>query len=145
MRSMTWLVAVSVIFCLNGAAIGAEKAEESVSGEQVKKQAEATLDEAKKYTMEQKEAFQKKMESEIRDLSKQIDQFKEKAVAAQGETLTALQTKLAELKDKQKAAEQKLEEFKSSTAKAWEQTRTNLQAAVDDLKKAYEGVGKLFK
>lgn len=142
MKVLILLVTASFIFCLSSAVIAQPAATDQVSGEQLKKQASETLDTAKKYTLQQKEEFQKKMEVELQDLSKRFDELKKKADSSKGDALTALEARLADLKSQQKDVEQKLNELKSSTARAWEETKTKVEQAVDTLKKAYEAVGK---
>jgi hypothetical protein len=145
MRTLSLLMTATLVFCLSCASGGPAVAQDKVSGEQVKQQAEAAFDTAKNYTVQQKDEFQKKMEVELQDLSKRFDELKKQAVTTKGEALAALQAKMVELKGRQKEAGQKLEELKSSSAKAWEDARTKVEQAVDDLKKAYDAVGKSFK
>jgi hypothetical protein len=145
MKTLMLLLMASLVSCLNSFTLERAAFADDVSAEQVKKQAEETLDTAKKFTMQQKEEFQKKMEAELKDLSKLLDEYKQKAEAKKGEALTALQGKMEELKVRQKDAEERVNELKSSTSRAWDETKDKTEQAVGELKKAYEALGKLFK
>lgn len=116
-----------------------------VSSDDVRKQAESAFDTAKKYAEQQKAEYQKKIELELGDLGTRIGQLKERAQNATGETLAQLQSKIAELREKQKDAENKLSQLKSSTEQAWNEMREGLDKAVGELKKAYEGAAGFFK
>ncbi len=117
----------------------AKEPDSSVSLDQVKQQAGQTLDAAKNYTIEQKQEFQKKMEAELADLSKRISELKTKADTAKQEASASLEAKIAELKRKQQDLQNKLPELKAATSSAWEKVKTQVDAGMEDLKRAYEG------
>jgi predicted nucleic acid-binding Zn-ribbon protein len=116
-----------------------------VSGDELRKQAVGTLETAKKFTEQQKGEYQKKIESELTDLGKRIGELKERAETAKSESLAALQVKIADLRERQKTAENKLGELKSATAQAWTEIKDGLDRAVTDLRKSYENAAGLFK
>jgi len=115
-----------------------------VSPEDVKKQAGEALSAAKEYTMQEKQEYQKLIESQLADLSKKIEDLKAKAVNAKKDAMAALESQIADLKKKQEAAQQKLSELGSVTSKAWGEVKSGLDKAMDELKKAYEGARSKF-
>jgi len=119
--------------------------EDKISPEVIKKQAEKTLESAKKFTLQQKEEYQKKAEAELADLGKRIGELKDKAAEAKGDALTALEARIAELKGKQKAAEDRLKDLRASSAQAWQDMKTGLDGALNELRKTYDSVLKHFK
>jgi hypothetical protein len=138
-------IAAAACFCLTVGSMGLAQEKDGSSGDDVKKHAQETFDAAKKYTLEQKDVYEKKMEAELQDLSRQIGELKDKAQTVKGEALVALEAKLGELKEKQKAAEEKLKELRSASAEAWENVKTGAEKAFQDLKKAYDLLGKVVK
>jgi archaellum component FlaC len=135
----------AMCFCLAMGAFAHAQDKDQSSAEAVKQHAQETYDAAKKYTLEQKEAYQKKMEAEIADLSHRIGELKDKAQTLKGEALEALEARLADLKEKQKVAEEKVNALRSASAQAWDHVRTGADKAFQDLKKAYEALGHVVK
>jgi hypothetical protein len=119
--------------------------EQPVTKEDVKKQAAETVEKAKAYAEQQKQDYSKQAQATLDDLSKKIDQLKEQAKIAKGEALTKIQTSLGDLKVKQDQAKQRLQELAASTGAAWEQVKTGVDKAVDDLHKAYNNAASQFK
>uniref|UniRef100_A0A7C4ARK4 Uncharacterized protein n=1 Tax=Desulfomonile tiedjei TaxID=2358 RepID=A0A7C4ARK4_9BACT len=140
--SVASVVAVVLVLALGG---WGHADEGKVTGGDVRKQAEETLDAAKKYALQQKAEYQQKVEQELSELGTKIAGLKEKAQTATGESLRALQEKMKDLKDRQAAAEKRLSELKSSTYQAWSEMRDGVDKAVSELKKAYDGAASLFK
>jgi archaellum component FlaC len=137
------LTAAAMFASFPGSGIAAEKG--PVTSEEVEKQAQHALDTAKEYTMQEKQEYQKKMESQLADLSKQIDQLKETAKTAKQDVAARLEGTIAKLKKQQEAAEKKLPELRSATSKAWGEVKSGVDKAVDDLKKAYDSAKSHFE
>jgi TolA-binding protein len=115
-----------------------------VTAEQVKKQAQEAITTAKEYTLQEKQEYQKRIEAQLADLAKRIDELREKAKTAKQDVVTQLQAQMEALKKQQQVAEQKLNELRSSSAKAWDQVKTGVDKAMEDLKKAYESARSYF-
>ncbi len=146
MKRMVQLLLVGAI-CFYGhvGSIAYAQDKDRFSTGQVTQQAQETFDAAKKYTLEQKDAYQKKMEAELRDLSHQIGELKDKAHTLKGEALVTLEAKLGELKEKQKVAEEKVKEMRAASAEAWENVKTGADKAFQDAKKTYDVLRKFVK
>lgn len=143
MRIFLWISAM--VLALSIAGNGFADDESKASAGELKKQAEQTLETAKKLTVQQKELYQQKVEAELRELGDRISELKKKSETVRGEALQELESKFQELKEKQKAAEQKLNELRSSTAQAWQDAKTGLENAVGALKRSYDNILKNFK
>ncbi len=146
MRGMVHLLLVGALcLCGNVGSIAyAQDKSQSTAGE-VKQHAQQTFDAAKKYTLEQKEAYHKKLDAELQDLSKRIGDLKDKAQSLKGEALVTLEAKLGDLKEKQKAAEQKVRELGSASSQAWANVKAGADKAFQDLQKAYDTLNKVVK
>lgn len=143
MRMIVWTVALVVGLSISGNGFADDRTKTSASD--LKKQAEQTLETAKKFTAEQKEIYQRKAEAELRELGLSIAELKKKSEVVRGEALEQLESKLKELKEKQKVAEKKLSELRSAGAQAWEDAKTGLENAVAALKSSYENIVKQLK
>jgi hypothetical protein len=138
------MVLVAVL-ALVAASIGSAQDAGKGSAQELKKQAEQTVEAARAFTEQQKQELQKKMEAEVKALEKEIGALKKGAETVKGEALDKLLAGIAELNAKHKAAEAKLLELKSSTAQAWLAARATAEKALEDLKKSYETVLQLLK
>ncbi len=137
--------AAALILGLSFAGNGRADDQSKASASDLKKQAEQTLETAKKLTVQQKELYQKKAETELSELGDRISALKKKSETLRGEAVQELEAKFKDVKEKQKAAEKKLGELKSSTAQAWQDAKTGLDNAVGSLKRSYDNILKNFK
>ncbi len=140
--SFAYVFAAVLALSIGGLVHGEEG---KVTGTDVKKQAEETLDAARKYAVQQRDEYQRKMEQELKELGEKIATLKDRAQNATGESLRAIQEKMGVLRERQAAAEKRLGELRSSTYQAWSEMKDGVEKAVAELKKAYEGAASLFK
>lgn len=98
----------------------------------------------KQYSIQQKEIFQKAVQSELAEMQIKIAELQKKTNAASAEARSDMQKALQELEHKKEEARKQLDEVNESTSSAWSKLKDNMNAAVDDLKKSYkEPVSKL--
>ena len=90
-------------------------------------------------------AAKAKQDEYVRDMNKQLDElnakyeeWKAKAVKAEGQAKKDLEKKLEEAKVKHDAAAKKLEELKTAGADRWEKVKEGVGSAFEDLKKIFE-------
>ncbi len=93
---------------------------------------------------QQRDEYLKKVNDQIDQLDKEIDQLKMKARKLGQEQKKELD-KNTDLEEKRRIAAQKLDELKSASAGAWDDIKKGTQAALDDLRRTYERVGARFK
>jgi archaellum component FlaC len=109
------------------------------------KRTEQAVNAAKDYTLEQKQEYEKKLESQFADLSKRIDDLKQKAQSAQQGVTDKLQGTFDQLKKSQEVVEKKLPELRTSTSQAWGEVKDGVDKAMTDLSQAYEKARSHFK
>lgn len=143
MKAVACWITVCLCLVLGGRAFGQQGG--GVSPEDVTKQAEKTLEAARQYGAQQKQEAERAIEAKLRDVSALIADLSAKAETAKGETRKKLDTQIAELKLKEAEARERLDQLKSSSAKAWEDVRSGVEKGIEDLKKAYEGAASRFK
>lgn len=91
------------------------------------------------------EAYKKNFKKEIRALNKKIADL-DKKIRLQGSKLEGEAKEAWEdMKAKQKVLKDKLKAFSSATQKTWGKTRSEAEAAKEDLRKAFEKVEGYFK
>jgi uncharacterized protein YicC (UPF0701 family) len=139
MRKGWWvMVLFGVLSCLVLPLTVTAQDSEKGSAEALKKSAQGTLKAAKMYAEKEKQAYQKRMQSEIDALSSRLAQMKEKAKTAKGDALAKLNAGIADLEGKHKVAEQKLAELKSSSVEAWLKLKSGLDGAINQLKSSFQ-------
>jgi len=132
-----------VCFAAAGMSFAAEKGDATKMD--VKPEAPAGLDKSKPPADQEKQDYIKQIQNTLDDVSKNIDQLKDKAQSATGDARTKIESTIATLKAQQEATGKKLQELRSSTGAAWGEMKTGMSKAIDDLGKAYEDAAKHFK
>lgn len=112
----------------------------TVSKEDVKKEAKEAYNATKAYTQEQMQAFRKQMETRLDEYGEKIDQLQAKAEKLGEDGKTKAQQQLTSLRQKRDEVSEKLKELGSSSGNAWEQLKSGIDAAMEDLANAYKKV-----
>jgi uncharacterized protein HemX len=116
----------------------------AVTKEDVKNKAAEAYDTTKAYTQEQMQAFREQTESRLAEYEKEIDQLQAKAEKLEGDAKAKADQQLTVLRQKRDAVSEKLKELGSSSANAWEQIKSGVDAAMEDLGNAYKKAAAEF-
>jgi hypothetical protein len=110
----------------------------SVSKEDVKKEAKEAYDATKAYTQEQMQAFRKQMEIKLNEYGEKIDQLQAKTEKLGEDGKAKAEQQLTALRQKRDEVSEKLKELGSSSGNAWEQIKSGIVSAMEDLSNAYK-------
>lgn len=110
----------------------------SAGTETVTKEAKETLEATKQYTIEQKEAFQRKAQDELAVVQKQINLLRGKGQKVSAAARAELQKSIDELEKKRDAAKHELEQLRAVTDSKWAAMKTNVNSALENLKSSYQ-------
>ena len=110
----------------------------TVSKEDVKKEAKEAYNATKAFTQEQMQAFGKQIETKLNEYGEKIDQLQAKAEKLGGDAKTKAEQQLTALRQKRDEVSEKLKELGSSSGNAWEQLKSGIDAAMEDLGNAYK-------
>jgi len=110
----------------------------TVSKEDVKKEAKEAYNATKAFTQEQMQAFGKQIETKLNEYGEKIDQLQAKAEKLGGDAKTKAEQQLTALRQKRDEASEKLKRLGSSSGDAWEQLKSGIDAAMEDLGNAYK-------
>lgn len=94
---------------------------------------------------EEQESYKKEMQEKLNALDKKIDELKGKATELKGKAKTEYNKEMTALRKKQKVAKTQWNEVKRATAATWEKVKSKMDAAVQDVEKAYDKVAARFK
>ncbi len=106
--------------------------------EKITKEAKETLEATKQYTMEQKEAFQRKAHEELAVIQKQISALREKGHDVSAATRAELQKSIDELERKKDAAKHELEELRAVTDSRWAAMKADVNSALEEVRRSYQ-------
>lgn len=109
-------------------------ADKQVFGGTVIKQTQEAVIATKVYTIQQKDAFQRKVQAELEEIQVHITKLRGQVNHASTEARTDIQKAIAELEKKRDLAKKKAEDIHSATASSWEQVKSKTAAAMDDLR-----------
>lgn len=113
-----------------------------VTAEDVRRDTEKAVDTATRSATQAKEDFVMRLKSGLTDVDSKIAKLHEKALALKDEARTRWNEKMADLKAKQAAAREKVDELGKSTGEAWERLEKGTQSAWEDLQKAVREASK---
>ncbi|MDX2251896.1 MAG: hypothetical protein NW202_06395 [Nitrospira sp.] len=139
MRTRRYCSRYGVWIAIAGMALVMGVARVSSAGtETVTKEAKETLEATKQYTIEQKEAFQRKAQEELAVVQKQINLLRGKGQEVSAAARAELQKSIDELEKKKDAAKHELEQLRAVTDSKWAAMKTNVNSALEDLKSSYQ-------
>jgi chromosome segregation ATPase len=118
----------------------------NVSKEDVKEEAKEAYDATKAYTREQMQSFREQTETRLAEYNDDIDQLQVKVEELGGDAKAKAEQQLTALGQKRDEVSEKLKDLSSSSGDAWEQLKSGIDAAMDDLGNAYkEAVAEFSK
>jgi len=110
---------------------------EGVSKEDVKQETKEAYEATKAYTEEQVQAFRQATETKLAEYDKKIDQLQESAANLGGDAKMKAEQQLDALRQKRDAVSEKMKELVASSGSAWDQFKSGIDAAMEDLADAY--------
>ncbi len=110
---------------------------EGVSREDVKQETKEAYEATKAYTQEQVQAFRQATETKLGEYDKKIDQLQESAEKLGGDAKVKAGQQLAALRQKRDAVSEKMKELGDSGGSAWDQFKSGIDDAMEDLAGAY--------
>ena len=113
-------------------------AESKAGTEKIVKEARETIEATKEYTVQQKEAIERKAQDELAALQRQITELRGKVTKASETTRAELQKSLNELEKKKDGVKAKLEELKGATDAKWHEVQEGMTGAMNELKQSYQ-------
>lgn len=113
-------------------------AEPPVDSNRITKEAQEVIAATRLDTAQQKEAIQRKVNTELVAIQKQLIALRGKAGEASASTRIALQNSVNELEKKKDAAKTKLEELWGAIDVKWNAMRARVRSALDELKNSYQ-------
>ena len=95
--------------------------------------------------MENKEAYRKKLEAQMREWSAKIDLLKARADQAEAEAKIEYRNRIEDLRKKRAVLQEKLNELKKASDAAWKDIKVGTERAATDLRDALQSAFSKFK
>ena len=127
---------VGITWLLMPVVVSAGAPDKPVTGNTVIREAREAVTATKDYTIQQKDAFQRKVQTELDEVQVRITQLRRQVEHASGSARADIQKSIRELEKKKELASKKAQEIHSATASSWEQVQSKTVAAMDDLRES---------
>jgi hypothetical protein len=114
--------------------VAAGAPDKPVTGDTVIREAQEAVTITKDYTSQQKDAFQRKGQTELDEMQVRITQLRGQVTHASAEARADIQKVIGELEKNKDLANKKAQDIHSATASSWEQMKSKTAAAMDDLR-----------
>ncbi len=92
-----------------------------------------------------KKTYQQQAEKTLKGFEQKMDEMKAKAAGMKMESKEKFDREMEVLKEKKAVADRKLEKLGSATAENWGKMKDEMDNAMDDLKKQYDGMKSRFR
>ncbi len=115
-----------------------QQSDTGVTSKDVRKEAKEALETTAAYTQQQMEEFQKQVQAELAKYDERIDELQAKAAMLKEEVKAKFDEQIKNLREKRQVVQSKLEQLQASSGKAWEDLKTGMDAAMEDLEKSYQ-------
>lgn len=119
--------------------------EPPVTSEGAKKEVKGTAETTMGYLEAKKEEYQKHIEAQLEEYDQKLDQLEAKAGTVKQEARALLDQQMQSLREKQRAAHTEWERLTTSSGKAWEDVKSGMDQAMDDLARAYHDAASHFQ
>jgi len=117
--------------------VSACASDKPVTGDTVIRETQEAVTATKDYTIQQKDAFQRKVQTELDEMQSRIAHLRGQVTHASAEAQADIQKAMRELEKKKDLASKKAQDIHSATASSWEQVKVNTTAAMDDLRDSF--------
>ena len=114
--------------------VAAGASDKPVTGDTVIRETQEAATATKDYTIQQKDAFQRKVQTELDEMKVRIRELRGQVKHASAEARADLQKAIGELEKKKDLATKKVKAIHSATVSSWEQVKLKIAAAMDDLR-----------
>jgi hypothetical protein len=105
-----------------------------VTGDTVIREAQEAVTITKEYTIQQKDAFRRKVQTELDEMQVLITQLRGQVTHTSAEARADIQKAIEEFEKKKDLANKKAEDIHSATASSWEQAKSKTEAMMNDLR-----------
>ena len=130
----SWWGILGILLLAMPVGVGAGTTDKPVTGDRVVRKAQEAVTATKDYTIQQKEAFQRKVQSELDEVQTRITQLRGQVKQTSAEARVDIQKAISELEKKKDLAEDKVQDIHSATGSSWEQVKSKTAVAMDDLR-----------
>ncbi len=114
--------------------VAAGAPDKPVTGDTVMRETQEAVTITKDYTIQQKDAFRRKVQTELDEMQVLITQLRGQVTHTSAEARADIQKAIEELEKKKDLANKKAEDIHSATASSWEQAKSKTEAMMDDLR-----------
>jgi len=116
-----------------------------VSAAEVQKEIRDALQAAGAYTYQHRDEYRRRLQNVLDQVNDRIEQLQSQAARAGAEARKEYAEQIDQLRRLRDKVETQAERVKSATPKAWDDLKSGVGAALEDLRKAFEKAGERFR
>jgi hypothetical protein len=131
-RGLWGIVGIGLLTILVAIAAGAS--DKPVTSDTVIRETQEAVTATKDYTIQQKDAFRRKVQTELDEMQVRITQLRGQVTHTSVEARADIQKAIEELEKRKGLAINKAQNIHSATAFFWEQAKSKSEAMMDDLR-----------
>ena len=91
-----------------------------------------------------KEAYQEKLEAQIKEWTAKLTELKAKADKAGADAKVQMYQQIDQLRAREEPSQQKLNEIKAASSDTWETLKAGSEKALEEMKKTWESLRSKF-
>ena len=143
---MTYLKMMGLtVFCCGFLSVAAEAGEQPVTPGTIAKEARETVEATAQYTVQGKDAFQRKAQEELASIQKRLAALQAKTDKASASVRSELQQSIQELEVKKEAVRKQLDGLKSATDATWHEMKAGVHSAIEEMNQSYQRLRSKFQ
>jgi DNA repair exonuclease SbcCD ATPase subunit len=113
--------------------------------QETNKEVKDASEESLAYMQHQRDEYQKQIEAQLKEYDQKLDELEVKARTVKQGTKALFNQKIDALREKQRTAHDELDKLSTATGKAWEDLKSGMDTAMEDLAKAYHDAVSHFE
>jgi DNA anti-recombination protein RmuC len=111
--------------------------QQEVTVDEVKQEFGEAIDTVKEFTVQQKEEYQKEAKRRLKEIKENLEDIKARADKLKTDSKIELKNEIENLDKKKDEAEAALAELTNKSGKAWNDMKSGLDKALDEMDEAY--------
>jgi hypothetical protein len=92
-----------------------------------------------------KEAYQEKIEAQLKEWTAKLNEYKAKADKASADVKIQMYSQIDQMKARKEALQQKLNEVGAASGDSWEALKAGSEKILEEMKKTWESMKSKFK
>lgn len=122
-----------------------ELSRSSASAADVTREVNDALRSIKDYSFQNRDEYERRLQAALSQVDDQVEDLRERAAGASGEAKERLQQAAQDLQARSRVVRERLQRVRASSAPAWQELRSGVNSAFEELRDAFDRAASHFK